>query len=241
MLIKGILFDKDGTLLEFDKTWRPIALEVIKRIKARYGLDGFYQEKLGEAIGLFDSYIDSIGSLSSGTNKDVAMDFLSVCSFIEDKEEFISWSTATFNEVAATFPFYTVEGAKNIMSRLKERGIVIGLATADTLTNAEVFLRKSGLLPYFDFIGADDGIVKPKPDSAYMVSFCNRFSLPSKEVAVVGDTLVDMDFAINSQAGLKVGVLSGTGSEEILKPKANLILGSINNIFVDDSFVWEDL
>ena len=74
-----------------------------------------------------------------------------------------------------------------------------------------------------------------------MVSFCNRFSLPSKEVAVVGDTLVDMDFAINSQAGLKVGVLSGTGSEEILKPKADLILGSINSIFVDDSFVWEDL
>lgn len=74
-----------------------------------------------------------------------------------------------------------------------------------------------------------------------MVSFCNEFSLVSDEVAVIGDALVDMDFALNSKAGLKVGVLSGTESEEILKPKADLILGSINNIFVDDRFVWEGL
>lgn len=80
MLIKGILFDKDGTLLEFDKTWSPIALEVIERIKARYGLDSFYQEKLGKAIDLFNSYIDSKGSLSSGTNKNVAMDFF--CQYV---------------------------------------------------------------------------------------------------------------------------------------------------------------
>ena len=241
MLIKGILFDKDGTLLEFARTWRPIALEVINRIRKRYGLDDSYQQRLEQAIGLYSQHIDSGGSLSGGTNKDVALDFLSVCSFISDQEEFISWSTATFNEVASELPFYPVAGVLETIRRLKENNILIGLSTADSLINATLFLKKTGLYQYFDYIGADDGQVEPKPSPDYMYNFCNLYGIKAKEVGVIGDTLVDMEFADKGGAGLKIGVLSGTGTREILEGQADLIISGVKDIFVDDKLIWEDL
>lgn len=241
MIIKGILFDKDGTLLEFDKTWRPVASEVINRIVSHYKLDSSYKKKLSEAIGLFDNHIDSNSSLSSGTNRDVALDFFFACPQIENEDEFISWSTNTFNEVANIFPFYTVDGAKETIKNLKENGIVIGLSTADSVANANIFLEKSGLLPYFDFIGADDGIINPKPATDYMDNFCKEFSLKPSEVMVVGDTLTDMDFGINSGAGIKLGVLTGTSSKKILTTKADLVTNSIKDIIKNNKFIWEDL
>ena len=241
MTIKGILFDKDGTLLEFDKTWRPIAGKVILEIMKEYGLGEDYRTRLSVAIGLHEHTIDPGGSLSSGTNKDVADDFLKVLDGSIDEKEFIAWSTATFNKVAASLPFYPVEGVLDAVLELEARGIRIGLSTADTVENGTLFLEKTGLLEHFDYIGADDGIVNPKPATDYMEIFCSRFGLRPEEVAVVGDTMADMNFAKNSGAGLIIGVLSGTGTEELLSAHADLVLESVNDICQSGRLVWEEL
>lgn len=241
MTIRGILFDKDGTLLEFDKTWRPIASQVILEIIREYGLSEESRSRLGKAIGLHEHSIDPGGSLSAGTNKDVAEDFLKVLDSSIDKADFINWSTATFNRVAASQPFYPVVGVLDTVLKLKARGIKIGLSTADTVENGTLFLKKTGLLEHFDYIGADDGIVNPKPATDYMEIFCSRFGLRPEEVAVVGDTMADMHFASNSGAGLIIGVLSGTGTAELLSGHADIILDSVNDICRTGRLVWEEL
>ena len=203
-----------------------------------------FKSKLAEAIGLFPNRIDPNGSLSAGTNRDVAMDMLSVlrtggidCT----EEEHIHWSTELFNRVAASLPFFPVSGVEETISRLKEKGLFIGLSTADTVENAELFLKKTGILQNFDYIGADDGIVNPKPATDYMEIFCERFKLKPEEVAVIGDTMADMNFGINSGSGLIIGVLSGTGTTSLLKGKANIIIDSIANLFRGDKLIWEDM
>ena len=50
--------------------------------------------------------------------------------------------------------------------------------------------------------------------------FCEKFKFQSNEVAVAGDTMTDITFGKNSQAGLTIGVLTGTGTKEILENKA---------------------
>lgn len=246
MKIKGILFDKDGTLLEFNKTWRPIANQVVNEVAKKYGIKN--KVELAQAIGVFKDMIDSKSSLSSGTNKDVAMDMLAVIKSIDgvsnkeiNLDEYIQWSTDLFNRVAATLPFYPVVGGLDTIKQLKESGYYIGLSTADSVENAKLFLNKTGLDIYFDYIGADDGIINPKPAKDYMNNFCKLYSLKPEEVAVVGDTITDMDFGINSGAGLIVGVLSGTGTRALLSNKAHLVLDSINNLVVDDKVIWEDM
>ncbi len=240
MKIKGILFDKDGTLLEFNRTWRPIASQVIDEVASHYNFKD--KKALAESIGLFEHSIDPNGSLSAGTNKDVALDMLATlqqeCIACTDVEH-IKWSTQIFNKVAASLPFYPVEGVVETIRILKEKGYHIGLATADSLENAKLFLEKTGLAIYFDYIGADDGLINPKPAPDYMNNFCKQYTLKPSEVVVVGDTMADMNFGINSGAGLIVGVLSGTGTRSLLGDSATVIINSVKDLIVDDKTIWE--
>lgn len=242
MKIKGILFDKDGTLLEFDRTWRPIANQVVEEVANHYN----FKDKLSlkESIGLFENRIDSAGSLSAGTNKDVALDMFEVLrkeNITLTDEEHIKWSTQVFNKVAASLPFYPVDGVLETIKQFKNAGYFIGLSTADSVENAKLFLEKTGLDLYFDYIGADDGIINPKPAPDYMENFCKQYALKPVEVAVVGDTMTDMNFGINSGAGLIVGVLSGTGSRSLLEGSADIVIDSVKDLIVDNKSIWEDM
>lgn len=242
MKIKGILFDKDGTLLEFDRTWRPIADQVVEEVAKYYN----YNDKIAlkESIGLYENKIDPAGSLSAGTNKDVALDMFNVLKNEYPKlspEEHIIWSTKVFNKVAASLPFYPVEGVLETIKHLKKVGYYVGLSTADSVENAKLFLEKTGLDLYFDYIGADDGIINPKPASDYMKVFCRNHGLEPSDVVVVGDTMADMNFGINSGAGLIVGVLSGTGSRSLLEDSADIVIDSVKNLIIDNKSIWEDL
>lgn len=245
MDIQGILFDKDGTLLEFEKTWRPIANMVVEELLQKYHLEEGFREQLEESIGLFHDRIDPNGSLSSGTNREVALDFFRV--LLQggvkglDEQDFISSSTAIFNKIAGSMPFYAIPGVLPLLLTLREAGVKIGLSTADSVENATLFLEKSGLLPYVDYIGADDGIVEPKPAPEYMERFCQQYGLSPSQVVVIGDTLVDMNFGKASAAGLIIGVLSGTGDRELLSSHTRLILDDVTKLFKDNHFLWEDL
>lgn len=242
MVIKGILFDKDGTLLEFDRTWRPIANQVVEEVAKYYNFNN--KKLLAESIGLYESHIDPNGSLSAGTNKDVALDMLAIlkANSIDCKDDdYIKWSTKLFNKVAASLPFYPIEGVVETIKTLKEKGYHIGLSTADSVENAKFFLDKTGLVIYFDYIGADDGIINPKPAPDYMNNFCKQYTLKPSEVVVVGDTMTDMNFGINSGAGLIVGVLSGTGTTSLLKDSATIVINSVKDLIVDNKTIWEDM
>lgn len=241
MEIKGILFDKDGTLLVFEKTWRPIATQVIKKLMAHYHLPKSYEKPLSENIGLFSHLIHMDSSLSAGTNADVAKDMLKQLCWLEE-EPFIELSTFYFNTVAKESPFYVIDSVEQLLKTLKDHNIAIGLSTADSLENATVFLEKTGLMPYFDYIGADDGIINPKPAVDYMNAFCKAFNLKPQAVAVAGDTMTDITFGKNSRAGLTIGVLTGTGTKEIFKDQADLVLDSVTNIVTDNgSLIWETI
>ena len=59
MEIKGILFYKDGPLLIFEKTWRPIAIKVINQIMTHYHLPTSSRKpsiRKYRVIARYDSY-----------------------------------------------------------------------------------------------------------------------------------------------------------------------------------------
>ena len=66
MEIKGILFDKDGTLIDFYEVWGTAAGPVMERILNEYGLSSEkgMKDKLLEAIGVHGNVIDSEGALA---------------------------------------------------------------------------------------------------------------------------------------------------------------------------------
>jgi phosphoglycolate phosphatase-like HAD superfamily hydrolase len=78
--IRGILFDKDGTLLDFNSIWVPAANCMIDKILYKYSKfdNTIIRNKLLQSIGIEGENISGQGILASGTVFDIADAFANV-------------------------------------------------------------------------------------------------------------------------------------------------------------------
>lgn len=253
-MIKGILFDKDGTLIDFNALWLAAAHSVIHEFigqldsaagtGAAWDIAGrgmgalqfqkALQKELLEALGVFGDNIDSKGALAWKTYGEMAVDMNVVLRAhgIKAQNEWIGQRISSLFDQYIQGPdavFCPVTDLKRVMVDLKRRGLIIGLATADTKYSAQRCLEHLGIDGYFDYIGADDGVLAPKPQPDIFMDFAGRFHLQPSQIAVAGDTWNDMFFARRCQ-GLAIGVLSGTGRRGELEPMADYVLGSVGEL-----------
>lgn len=76
MKISGIIFDKDGTLLDFNEFWIPAAQCVIRRILSDYKIPvtDIHTEKALNSIGIIQNHVLPDGSFAWKTFLDMAID-----------------------------------------------------------------------------------------------------------------------------------------------------------------------
>jgi phosphoglycolate phosphatase len=245
-LIKGILFDKDGTLLDFYSGWVPVATQMADRLLEDVGLqdDDSAKENLLGAIGLHGSRIDPKGILASGTTQDMAEAFVRVLKekqVISDKlerlqerltEELYRLTQSNRHNLKPTADLH------RLLGQLRRHGLKIGIATADDLESTQFFLEHAGVAAYFDFIGTSDCFEK-KPGPGMLRAFCEACDMNAEEVAVAGDTATDIRFARNGSAGLVIGVLSGVSGPAELQG-ADLVIRSVEEIAAENGrLIWQ--
>ena len=235
-MIKGILFDKDGTLVDFFSLWLQAATSVIPVFLKRNGLEDSESLvcHLLRTIGVNEDEVDPKGALAYKSYGEIAED---VCEALAEKGITVSVSETReqleelFNQNVtsrdAKFQLFTDMNV--LMEDLKARNMVIGLATADTEISAENCLSAIGVKKFFDYIGADDGQRRPKPDKEMFLEFAEQFSLKPEEIAVVGDTYNDMLFA-KQNGGTAIGVLSGVSEAADFGDKADYVITSIHEL-----------
>ena len=129
-----------------------------------------------------------------------------------------------------------VEGAREAMIELKERGFRLGLATNDSAGGLEASLARHDILPLFDFTAGCDSGYGAKPDPRMALAFCRAAGLAPREVAMVGDAVHDLAMGRAAGVGLTVGVLSGTSARGDLDRYADLILDSIGQMPAQPQF-----
>ncbi|NMM65198.1 HAD family hydrolase [Clostridium sp. P21] len=233
--IRGFLFDKDGTILDFNSMWIPVAEELANEICN--DLIDFsklnIKEELLQSIGIVHGKVDSTGVYAHGTAEEIAEEFIKVFNRFNinygDVENSKKCIVDKYNKIARDNNRKVIPAAnlKMVFENLKKQGMYIGVSTADTEESTESCLKKLGVYHYFDFIGTDNGKFKSKPHPDLLNEFCKIYKLKPHEVAVVGDTKIDMMFAKNGKAGHAIGVLSGVGSAEELNKLADVIYPSI--------------
>jgi HAD superfamily hydrolase (TIGR01549 family) len=80
-------------------------------------------------------------------------------------------------------------GAKETLTELRSRGILIGVLTRNKRDNAVAVAAKHGLI--FDaIVGREEGPVKPDPFGIFYL--CEHFAVKPHESLVVGDYLFDL-------------------------------------------------
>ena len=222
--IKGILFDKDGTLVDFNATWLSIA--DFMAMDAAEG-DRWKADRLLSAAG-FDFVNkrfrpDSI--FASGTNMDVVELWFPRLS---DEDQMLA--VARFNEITSvqgSSMAVALPGIVAALTALHKRAYRLGVATNDSTAGAEKTMVTLGVAQLFDAAYGYDAVANPKPAPDTIVAFCDLTGLKPSEIAMVGDNRHDLEMARAAGAGLAVAVLSGTGTRESLARLADVVLGSI--------------
>ncbi|CAN7209237.1 HAD family hydrolase [Mesorhizobium caraganae] len=225
--IKGILFDKDGTLVDFNATWLGIA--DFMAMDAAEG-DRWKADRLLSAAG-FDFVAkrfkpDSI--FASGTNMDVVELWFPRLS---DEDQMLA--VARFNEITSvqgSSMAVALPGIVGALTALHKRAYRLGVATNDSTAGAEKTMVTLGVAQLFDAAYGYDAVANPKPAPDTILAFCDLTGLRPAEIAMVGDNRHDLEMARAGGCGLAIGVLSGTGTRESLSAIADFVLDSVADL-----------
>lgn len=226
MKISGILFDKDGTLLDFEKSWEPV-----NRRCAYHAADNDPElaDLLMRACGMDPETGETLGDslFAAASTGEIAAGMIAV------------GSTHALDELTQHFDRFFLEGAadavpltdlRQVFMGLRARGLKLGIASSDNEASIRLMAEAQHILPLLDYIAGYDSGHGVKPDPGMIEGFARECGLDLSEIAMVGDNAHDMHMARNARAGLAVAVLTGTGAEATLSSFADHVVGSIEDL-----------
>ena len=219
MEIEAIIFDKDGTLFDFEATWSGAMLELLEAVSSSVG-----QEKAAEAIG-FDLETRRFrpGSVAiAGT----AMDTGQVLAPVVGCE--VAEVVRIMDEIAARTVPVPVVDLVPCLERLRSVG-PMGVVTNDSEVPARAHLEGAGIAGLFDFVAGFDSGHGVKPGPGALLACARAFEVVPERVLMVGDSLHDLR-AGRAAGMLCVGVLTGVAGVEELAPFAEVVLPDIGHL-----------
>lgn len=228
---QAIIFDKDGTLIDFDAMWGGWAVYLAGQIHATSGLD--IHAQLYQALG-YDVVTRKVlagGKLASQPMSHLYQVTVEVMQSLglglQKAEHVVEQAWCIPDPVMLAKP---LTGLRTLFSNLQKYGIQIAIATADDRAPTQAMLEAFDIEEYIaTMVCADDGIPsKPAPDMA--LTLCQRLNVDPKKAMVVGDTTSDLKMARSAGIGLAVGVLSGVSNAHDLIPHADVILDSVDDL-----------
>ena len=230
MAIRGILFDKDGTLLDFFETWIP-AYRAAVEVAAGLAGDPAMADRMLRATG-FDresGALDPLSLLAGGTTAQICDAWADEAAIVE-RERFSQLVHEVMDDHASRYPVPVAEGLDALFERLAGKGYALGIATMDSEMVARVTAETLGLSRWLTFLAGYNSGHGVKPDPGMVLGFCAAAGLAPAEVLVIGDTDRDINMARNAGAGLAVGVLTGASPGEQLARIADRVLESVFDI-----------
>lgn len=224
--IRGLLFDKDGTLFDFAATW----VVVTETVLAALSPDPEKRAGMARAVG-YDAAARRFApgsAIVAGTIDDIAGLW---APFRPDLgAEMIAQITGRLTDEAvakgALVPVMPDLGG--FLGELRERGYLVGVATNDDEAAARQQLGLAGVLDRIDFLAGADSGHGAKPGPGMLLGFARATGIAPAEVAVIGDSLHDM--AMAEGAGLRIGVLTGPAGAEELAAAADMVIDSIADL-----------
>ena len=226
MSIEGVLFDKDGTLLDFHATWMPAYRSAASIVARAAG-----QPQLADRLLTVGGFDHSSGRcmpgqpLASGTNLDLARLWAAECG-IDDVAGLVEQLESIWAREAAPNAVLVGDVA-GLLARLADRGLRLGVATMDSEALAHDTFARLSIDAFLDFVCGYDSGHGTKPGPGMVRAFCDHCALAPAQVMVVGDTLHDLRMGRNAGAGRVVGVLSGTADRATLEPHCDIVIDSV--------------
>jgi phosphoglycolate phosphatase len=224
--LKALLFDKDGTLIDFDATWGPAAYAVMRELsrgdarafRALLEVSRFVEE---ERRFLPTSPLVAGSSAHYGPLWAEILGRAPGPAFFGEMDDLFR-----IHGLASLSP---IGDPAAVMRSLAAREIRLGIATNDSESSARAQAEALGIDGFMSFYAGYDSGHGSKPEPGMITAFAQAHGLAAHEIAMVGDTLHDLHAARAAGAGT-IAVLSGprgSAARDELSPFADYVLRSI--------------
>jgi phosphoglycolate phosphatase len=233
-----VIFDKDGTLVDFSATWVPLIRKRAQFLVKSLGGNGELEALLLKSWGIdpVTGKIDPRGPCPvSPRSEEIVIGTMALYQKGYPWDESKQRVMEAFDQADVTTDRKTllrpVDGIQTLLRRLKRDGLYLALATSDERRDTEVVLSSLGLETLFDALVCAGEVDAPKPDPEAILTLCNRFSIPPGETIFIGDTVTDMIMGKRAQVALTIGIVEGgvTPREE-LERVADVVFDSVRDL-----------
>lgn len=219
---RALLFDKDGTLFDFARTWEAWAAAFLTRLTRSDAEAAAVGAAIGFDMAQYRFRADSI--VIAGTPAEV-------CDALAP--HFPQMSRAglleTLNEEAACAPQLEAVPLSPLLGALRAGGFKLGVATNDAEAPARAHLSSAGVEDAFDFIAGFDSGHGSKPGPGQLLAFCEVVDVPPEACVMIGDSTHDL--IAGRAAGMHcVAVLTGMADAKTLAPLADIVLPDIGGL-----------
>lgn len=233
-----IIFDKDGTLTDFSKIWIPLTKKRIACIIEEVNGPEELGHRLMRAWGVdpLTNCIDPRGPCVSAPHSEERLIAATVL-----YQNGYPWNEAKHAveralQRANSLRDYRRDlkpmvGMKETLERLKDRGLLLALATCDLRGQTDEILRILGIAHLFDSVLSAEEVSHPKPHPQMVLTICKRLDIPPGETILVGDTEADMTMGKKAGVALTVGTLEGGITPRVEMEKvADVVIDSLSEI-----------
>ena len=226
--IRGLLFDKDGTLFDFNASWMTVVdrtLDTLARspqeadaMAADVGYDR-QRRRFTPGSVVVAGAVDESAMIWARHRPD-----LGVLKIERIANEIVDTAVAEGALVPA------VPDLGQLLRSLVKADFRLGVATHDSEAAAHDQLARFGVLECFSFVAGYDSGHGLKPGPGMMNAFCAATDLAPAQCAMIGDSVHDLGVAPSSGAALAIGVLTGPADREDLEAHADHVLDSIGDL-----------
>ena len=215
-MIRAVIFDLDGTLKEFNLDIKGCRTKIINLLTQ----EGFSRSLFSLNESAFDMLKKIKKHLITENRK---------------KQEFAKIEDMVFSvvedfelEAARTAKMFA--GIPETLKALRDMKLKIALCTISSEKTTNYILKRFHLEQFFDAVITRESVFEVKPHPTHLEAALNALKVKSQEAVLVGDSVKDIECAIQLNV-LAVGVTTGLSSiEELTCSGAHYIASSANEI-----------
>ena len=218
-MIDGIVFDKDGTLFDFRRSWGGWVQGVLAELATDPGHAAALADVLRFDRATGDFLADSpVIAASTAAIADILLPLL--------PEQSLTGLEARLNRLAGASQMVPAVPLRPLLQALRSRGLRLGVATNDVEASARAHLLAQDVAGFFDLVVGYDSGHGAKPGPGMLLAFAAQTGLDPARVLMVGDSRHDL--MAGRAAGMRpVAVLTGIATAEDLAPLAEAVLPDI--------------
>lgn len=210
-MIKAIIFDFDGLIIDTESVW----FEAYKEVLVDYEIQ-LTLEKFSEVVG---------------THDDVLFSYVEENCSIPFNRESIERKVSELVQVKLGDPVLR-ESVEDYLIAAKQAGLKIGLASSSSRVWVEGFLKKLHIYDYFEVIKTSEDVSEVKPDPELYLKTIEALSIEANEAIAFEDSLNGLQAA--RKAGLHCVIVPNGVTAHLVFEDYSLRLSSMAEKSLED-------